>query len=188
MDALLLALLGCLACELGDRSQLLNLALATRFRHHGALLAGLAIAAAANAAFSAIAGGLLATLISPDARLLFLGLALLFAGIAMLTPAKAPDTLSGWRTGPLLTSALGLFILGFGETSQLLVAAIAARTADPVTAGIGGALGAIAAGAPVILMRGRYFMLLPLRAIRRMGAMLFILVAAWLAMEALHPH
>lgn len=186
MDALLLALLGCLVCDLGDRSQLLNLALSTRYRRHGILLAGLCIAAAANAALSAGAGGLLARMISPDARLLFLALALLFAGIGMLTPAKAPDTLSHWRGGPLLISTLGLFILGFGETPQLLIAAISGRTADPVMGGIGGAAGAIVAGAPVILMRGRYFTLLPLRAIRRTGAVLFILVAAWLAMEALH--
>lgn len=188
MDALLLALLGCLACELGDRSQLLALALSTRYRRTGAVLAGLGIAAIANAALSAAAGGLLSTMISPDARLLFLAVALLFAGGAMMIPARMPDTLARWRTGPFLTSALGLFILGFGEGSPFLVAAIAARTADPLMAGAGGAAGIIAAGAPVVLLRGRYFTALPLRTIRRAGGLLFLVAASWLASGALHLH
>ncbi|WP_336957743.1 TMEM165/GDT1 family protein [Sphingobium aquiterrae] len=186
MDALLLALLGCLACELGDRSQLLALALSTRYRRTGAVLAGLGVAAIANAALSAAAGGLLSPMIPPDARLLFLAIATLFAGVAMLMPARMPDTLSGWRTGPFLTSALGLFILGFGEASPFLIGAIAARAADPVMAGIGGAAGIMAAGAPVVLLRGGYFAALPLRAIRRASGLLCLAIACWLAAEALH--
>ena len=45
MDALLLALLGCLLGEIGDKSQLLVLALATRYGRDGAIIAGIIVAA-----------------------------------------------------------------------------------------------------------------------------------------------
>ena len=56
MDALLLALLGCLLGEIGDKSQLLILALATRYDRNGAVIAGIIVAATANALISAFAG------------------------------------------------------------------------------------------------------------------------------------
>jgi putative Ca2+/H+ antiporter (TMEM165/GDT1 family) len=184
MDALLLALLACLACEFGGRGPLLTLALATRFRRDGAVLAGLAVASAANAALGAAAGVLVGRMIGGDARTLFLALAFLFAGVAMAPPARAPDPLATWRTGPFLTSALGLFILGFGESAQFLIMGIAARMGDPVLAAAGGAAGVLIAGVPVVPMRADFFTALPVRPVRTAGAGLFVLVGIILALGA----
>ena len=95
MDALLTALLGCFLAEIGDKNQLLVLALATRFRRNGPIIAGILLAASANAALAAIAGAFLAPMLSSDARLLFLSLALLFLGIGLLWRVKSPDPLAG---------------------------------------------------------------------------------------------
>ncbi|HEX7741735.1 MAG TPA: TMEM165/GDT1 family protein, partial [Sphingobium sp.] len=83
MDALLTALIGCLLGEMGDKSQLLVLALAVRYRRNGALIAGIAVAAVANAAVAAVAGGFLSPMLGSSARLLFLALAVLFLAIGM---------------------------------------------------------------------------------------------------------
>jgi putative Ca2+/H+ antiporter (TMEM165/GDT1 family) len=179
MDALLTALLGCFLAEIGDKNQLLVLALAARFGRDGAMIAGIFIAAAANAAIAAAAGAFLAPMLGSDARLLFLALALLFLGIGLLWPVKPPDPLVGWPTGPLLTSALGLFILGFGDGSQFLILGIATRTADPILAGIGGAL------VPAVLLRERLLRVVPVRAIRYGGAAVTLILAAALAISAL---
>ncbi|MDI1294358.1 MAG: TMEM165/GDT1 family protein, partial [bacterium] len=148
MAALLIALLGCLLGEIGDKSQLLVLALATRFNRNGAVIAGIVVAAIANAALSATAGAFLAPMIGADARLLFLALSLLFLGVGMLWPVKVPDPLADWPIGAFLTTMLGLFILGFGDGPQFLILGIATRTGDPVLAAIGGAIGVILAATP----------------------------------------
>lgn len=184
MDALLSTLIACLCIEMGDRSQLLTLALAIRYRRDGAVIAGLFAAAFANAALSAAAGWYVSTLIVGNARSLFLALALLFAGVGLLWPVKPPDPLAGWRIGPFLTTALGIFILGFGDGSQFLIAGIAARTADPVMAALGGGIGVFIACLPVVLLRESFFTALPLRIVRRAGAILFLLIGAIMALSA----
>lgn len=185
MDALLTALLGCLLGEMGDASQLLVLALATRFRRDGAIFAGVAVAAIANAAISATAGAFIAPMLASNARVLFLALATLFLGIGMLVKLKRPDTLDNWTLGAFPTAALGLFILGFGDGPQFLILGIATRTADPVMAAIGGATGVILGALPVILLRDRFTGHGALRWIRLSGAATMLLIGALLGLSAL---
>jgi putative Ca2+/H+ antiporter (TMEM165/GDT1 family) len=183
MDALLLALLGCLAGELGDKSQLLVLALATRYDRNGAVIAGIVAAAAANATLSAAAGAWIGPMMGPDARLLFLALSLLFLGAGMVWRVTPPDPLAGWPTGAFLTTALGLFILGFGDGPQFLILGIAVRTGDPVLAGLGGAIGVVAALVPMVLLRDR-LLALPLRLLRGVAGGILILTGALLGLSA----
>ncbi|BBF68651.1 MULTISPECIES: TMEM165/GDT1 family protein [Sphingomonas] len=184
MDALLIALLGCLLGEIGDKSQLLVLALATRYDRNGAIIAGIVVAAAANAALSAFAGAWIGPMLGADARLLFMALSVLFLGAGLFWRPSAPDPLAGWPTGAFLTTALGLFILGFGDGPQFLILGIATRTADPMLAGIGGTIGVIAALVPVVLLRDRILAVLPLRAIRWTGGVLLLLAGAVMALVA----
>lgn len=184
MDALLLALLGCLLGEIGDKSQWLVLALATRYDRNGAVIAGIITAAVANAAISAIGGAWIGPMLGADARLLFLALAILFLGVGLCWRVARPDMLDGWRTGAFLTTALGLFILGFGDGPQFLILGIATQTGDPVLAGIGGAIGVIAALVPVVLARDRLLAVLPLRAIRWTGGALLLVSGAVMGLSA----
>jgi Ca2+/H+ antiporter, TMEM165/GDT1 family len=184
MDALLIALLGCLLGEIGDKSQLLVLALATRYDRDGAVIAGIMVAAVANAAISAFAGAWIGPMLGADARLLFLALAILFLGAGLLWRVSPPDTLDGWPTGPFLTTALGLFILGFGDGPQFLILGIATRTADPALAGIGGAIGVIVALVPVVLVRAQLLAVLPLRAIRWTGGAMLLLTGSVMGLSA----
>lgn len=186
MDAFLAALLGCLVGEIGGKSQLLTLALATRFRRDGVVISGLALAAIANAALGAAAGAFIGPMLGNDARLLFLAIALLLLGLGMLWPVKLPDTLADWPTGAFLTTALGLFILGFGEGTQFLIAGIVTRTGDPFMAAAGGAVGAIAALVPVVLLRDVFLKRVPVRILRVAGAILMLIFAAASAISALH--
>jgi putative Ca2+/H+ antiporter (TMEM165/GDT1 family) len=185
MDALLLALLGCLLGEIGDKSQWLVLALATRYDRNGSLIAGIVLAAAVNAAISAYAGSWIAPSLGADARLLFMALSVLILGAGLLWPVKCPDPLDGWAIGPFLTTTLGLIILGFGDGSQFLVLGIATRTADPWLAGVGGAIGVVATLVPVVLLRDAILAALPLRAIRWTGGVVLLVTGAIMALSAL---
>jgi putative Ca2+/H+ antiporter (TMEM165/GDT1 family) len=184
MDALLIALLGCLLGEIGDKSQLLVLALATRYERNGAIIAGIIVAAVANAAISAFAGAWIGPMLGSDARLLFLALSILFLGVGLFWRASPPDMLGGWRTGAFLTTALGLFILGFGDGPQFLILGIATRTADPILAGIGGAIGVIVALVPVVVVRAQLLAVLPLRTIRWAGGIILLVTGVLMALSA----
>ena len=185
MDALLFAFICCLLIEAGGRMQLLALAFATRWpRHFSAIFWGIALAAIANAAISGAAGAYIAPLLTANARSLFLALALASASLSLFARIKAPDPLTGWRIGPFLTALLGMFILGFADSSQFMVLAFTVRTADPVLAAAGGAAGVILACLPVLVFRTGFFTAMPLRAIRFGAGTLFLISGALLALSA----
>lgn len=145
MDALLLAFfLSCIAESGGKQPELFRV-LHARYRGGIAVLAGAILALAVNAGIAAWAGGMIGAMLTPEARTLFLALALAAAGIGLFLAGRPPDPLERWRAGPFLTSLGGLFILGFGESGSFLVAGIAASRADPWMAGAGGFLGGLAA-------------------------------------------
>lgn len=185
MDALLTALLGCLLGEMGDKSQLLLIALAARFNRNGAIIAAIVVAAIANAAISAAAGAFIAPMLATNARILFLALALIFLGGGLLVRVRQPDLLENWRLGAFLTSALGLFILGFGDGPQFLILGVATRTGDPLLAAIGGAIGVIVSQTAAVLMRDRLLKALPVRAIRLGGALILLTLGAIVAARAI---
>lgn len=156
MDALLTAFLACLLVEAADRSQRLALVLSRRFGAGAAVIAGIIVAAFANAALSAAGGWWLAPMLGSHARSLFLALALLMAGAGLLLPVGRTDPLAGWRIGGFATTALGLFILGFGNGTQMLTLAVVVRMGHPVLAAAGAGLAvmlaclaAVGAGRPV---------------------------------------
>jgi len=185
MDALLIALLLTLLVEAGGRLPPLYAALKRRYEGSVAVTAGMIVAMAANAAIGAMAGGLIASMLSPEARNLFWALALAGAAGGLLWRGKGLEKeLSGWRVGALPTSALGLFLLGFGEAPAFLIAGIAASRADPWMAGIGGTLGGVGA----MLAMGSIGKEIPPRLLKggRIALALFLLLCAFIiAMNAL---
>ncbi len=185
MDALLIALLGCLVAEMGGKSQMLVAAQAHRFGRNAPVVLGLIVATIANCAIAALMGRYLAPMLSPEARLLFLAMALLFLGVGLLWPVKPPDLLRGWRIGPFPTTLLGLFILAFGDGAQFLILGLAVRMADPLLAALGGTIGIVVALMPAVLLRDRLFTLLPMRVIRLGGGALMILAGLGTGLSAL---
>jgi Ca2+/H+ antiporter, TMEM165/GDT1 family len=185
MDALLLALIACMAAEMGDRSQMLTLAMGQRYRRDRLVALGLLAAATANAIVSASAGALIARTLGSDARMLFMALAFLIGGAAMLLPVRAPDVLANWRLGAWASPAIGLFILGFGEGAQFLIMGVAVGRSEPVLAGLGGALGVMCACLPAILVGPGFFVAVPLRRIRQIVAVLFLIAGFSMGVSAL---
>ncbi|MAF61336.1 MULTISPECIES: TMEM165/GDT1 family protein [Pseudomonadota] len=155
MEAFLTSLLLTAIVQTGDRAQLLCAALGQRFARPVPLTIGVALACGLMALIGALGGVVVGTWISLDALRLFYALSLLFAGLGMLAPRRPVDTLPGWRTGPLLTGLLGLFILQFGDKGQFIVAATAARSHDWVWPLIGGWAGTVLGLMPAIIWQER---------------------------------
>ncbi|PXW72952.1 putative Ca2+/H+ antiporter (TMEM165/GDT1 family) [Blastomonas natatoria] len=169
--------------QAGDRAQLLCAALGQRFDRPVPLSIGVILASGAMAAIGALGGVAVGTWISLDALRLFYALSLLFAGLGMLAPRRAVDTLPGWRTGPVLTGLLGLFILQFGDKGQFIIAATAARNHDWVWPLVGGWAGMVVGLVPAIVWQAKLADW-PIRSVRLGAGVVITLIGAALALGA----
>jgi putative Ca2+/H+ antiporter (TMEM165/GDT1 family) len=184
MDALLTTLFAAALSEMGDRSQLLCAVLAMRFADNRAVLAGLALATLCNCLLSAYFGGIINQWISQDPVQLLFALSLIAAGASMLAWRRKLDLLSGWRTGAFVTSFAGLFILQFGDKTQFIIGANAARTDMWPLAAAGGWIGIMIACVPAILWREQLAAMMPVTIIRRTGGVLLCVIGLVLALSA----
>jgi putative Ca2+/H+ antiporter (TMEM165/GDT1 family) len=144
MDALMAALVAALVVEATDRTPWLVAILADRFAKRATVIVAALLALAAGFALVAAGGALIGARLIPEARQLFLAIALLNAGITAFFPVKPPDRLTGWRLGAAATTFLGVFILAFGGRTQFIVMSLAERGAAPALAAIGATVGAVA--------------------------------------------
>jgi putative Ca2+/H+ antiporter (TMEM165/GDT1 family) len=186
MDALLPAFLAAALAEIGDKTQFLAVLLAMRYRNAPvAVLAGISVAAIANSLIAGIGGGFLASQIGFRAITLLLALALVFTGIGGLFPQKQPKMGLYDRFGPFGASAIAFFILEFGDKTQFLTFALAARAHAPLLAAAGAAAGIILASTPAILLGDQLSTTLPIRAARIGIGILFAVVGTIVALGTL---
>ena len=185
MDALLTTFVAALLAEVGDRTQLFVIVLAARYGRPAPILIGLAIAALANSVIAALGASFINDLISLRALSLLVALSLLFAGVGSMIRRKAPDMGTGWRTGALVTAAVCLFLLEFGDKTQFITFALAARFDSVALASAGAAVGIVVANLPAALVGARLPELVPLRAIRYAIAALFVISGFIVAVQAL---
>ena len=166
MDALMAALVLGALTQLGDRTPWLAAILADRYRSTATLVVAAAVALLLNNVVGTVGGVLVAKLLTPNAKLLLLALALVLAGVTVQLGRKSPDRLAGWKLGAFGTSVLGLAILAFGDRMQFVTAALAARTTLPWAAPVGATLGALAVCVPAIVLGEERWLALPLRPVK----------------------
>ncbi|NLY53493.1 MAG: TMEM165/GDT1 family protein [Firmicutes bacterium] len=134
--------------EMGDKSQLVIMALAARY-HWRQVALGLVLAAAATHGLAVLVGGVLGTLIpliyvKTLAALAFLGFALwtLWSNQDDEAEDKPNGGLSRW---PALAIAAAFFVCEFGDKTQLATVAAVARTGQPFQTWLGAVLGMLLA-------------------------------------------
>jgi Ca2+/H+ antiporter, TMEM165/GDT1 family len=184
MDALLLSFVAAALAEWGDKTQLLVVALAVRYRQPMPILAGVAFAALANAALAAFGGTFVHDMITLRALSLLVALALIYAAVASFVRQKQPDLGSGSNSGAFLTTLVGFFLLEFGDKTQFLTFAVAAQYDSLVLAAAGATAGVIGVSAPSALLGEKLAPVLPLKGIRIAVASIFLIVGAVVAINA----
>lgn len=176
MDALVTAFVAALLVEWGDKTQLLVMALATRFRRPGPILAGIALAALANGLMAAFGGVIIHDFITARAATLLVAVSLLSAGMLALMRPSSPGIGATWRTGAFLTSFGGFFLLEFADKTQFVTGALAAHHDSLALTALGAAAGVTAASVPAVLLGDRLAAIVPAQPIR-IGIALLLLVA-----------
>jgi putative Ca2+/H+ antiporter (TMEM165/GDT1 family) len=164
--------------EMGDKSQLVIMALATRY-HWQQVLLGLILASAVVHGLAVAVGGLLGDLI-PMVYMKTLA-ALAFLAFAIVTLRSANDqeeaedvTRSGWlRRFPAISIAFAFFVSEFGDKTQLATVAATARSGLPGMTWAGATVGMVAADSLGIVV-GRLLQRIPAWVIRTVSASIFL--------------
>jgi len=184
MDALVASFVAAFLGEWGDRTQLLLALLAARTGRPGAAFAGIALAVVAANVAAGFAGGALPGLIPIRATGLLVALALLIAGLAGLLRRRAPDP--GSLRLPLIAAAFIIALAAqIGDRTPFITFALAARFDAPLLAAAGATAGALVACIPAALLGDTLGKTIPLRAIRLIGAALFVLAGLGTGLNAL---
>ena len=179
------AFVAAMLAQASDRTPWLTAILSSRFARPGVVIAGTAISLALINAVGAIGGAIIGPRISPNAQSLLLALALLSAGVSALVAIRPPDPLAGWRIGAFMTSLLGVAVLGLGDRTQFITAALAARSPTPALAAVGATLGALVVNVPAIIAGEDARKALPLTAIRIASGTVFVITGAVIGLSAL---
>ena len=179
------AIVAAALAQIGDRTAWLAAILGDRYRKPAVIIVAAAIALAGASALAATAGAYLAPKLAPNAKTVMLGLALVLQGGGAVFPAKPPERLGGWRLGAALTSAIGLFILAFGDGVQFIVAALAARSPVPALAAVGATLGSLMVVVPAVAMGEAAWTRLPLKPIRIAIGAVFVVAGIVIGLSGL---
>jgi putative Ca2+/H+ antiporter (TMEM165/GDT1 family) len=185
LEALLSTFVAALLAEWGDKTQLLVIALALRFRRPLPILLGVALAALANSLLAAFAGTLVHGFITLRAISLLVALSLVFAGASGLMAGKLGDHLGSGRYGAFVTAAGAFFVVELGDKTQFVTFALAAQYNSFALAAGGAAAGILAASLPAALLGERLAKAVPLKAIRIGIALLFLVLGLIVAVNAL---
>jgi putative Ca2+/H+ antiporter (TMEM165/GDT1 family) len=186
MEAFLVSTGVAALAELGDKSQLLVLTLATQYRRPIPIILGMLVATVLNHTAAGVAGTWLAATINPV--LLRSILALSFIGIAIWTliPSKRPQRApSSPRFGVFAMTAATFFLLEMGDKTQFAAIALAAKYGSLLPVVAGTTVGILLADVPVVLLSSAAAGQLPLKSVHKFAAVLFLVLGA-MALGAAH--
>jgi putative Ca2+/H+ antiporter (TMEM165/GDT1 family) len=164
--------------EIGDKTQLLALVLAAKFRKPIPIILGILVATLANHAAAAAIGTWLTRVIGPDVMRWVLGISFIAMGIWTLIPDKPdlddekPSTKDGW--GVFSTTAAAFFLLEMGDKTQIATVALAAKYSNLALVTAGTTLGMMLANVPAVLLGDVAAKKLPLALVRAVAALIFV--------------
>lgn len=177
MEALLASTFTVAIAEIGDKTQLLALILAARFRNKTAIILGILLATLANHFAAAWLGQWAINWISPDlARYIVAGS---FFAIALwvLVPDKVDAEESRfYKMGPFIATFVLFFLAEMGDKTQIATIVLSAKYDALALVVVGTTLGMMLANVPVVIAGHFSADKLPMVWIHRGCAALFALL------------
>ena len=177
MDSFLVSTGVVAVAEIGDKTQLLALLLAARFRKPLPIMLGILVATLANHALAGIAGAWAGSLLDGAWLRWGVGLSILGVGAWALVPDRLDDADSEprmRRAGAFMATLVCFFLAEMGDKTQVATILLAARFDALVLVVAGTTLGMMLANVPVALFGHALAARLPARNIRFAAAALFV--------------
>ena len=171
--------------EIGDKTQLLAIVLAAKFRRPAPIILGILAATLLNHAIAATLGYYVADLLSGRWFRVAVGVAFIAMAAWALIPDKMDDELKTvTRGGVFLTTLVTFFLVEIGDKTQIATTLLAARFHQIGMVTAGTTLGMLIADVPAVLLGEAATRIVPLRVVRVGAAAIFALIGAWVLLAA----
>lgn len=176
--------------EIGDKTQLLAILLATRFRKPIPIVMGILAATLANHFLAALVGHGVAGLLDSPAFRIAIAIGFIVMGLWTLVPDKMDDDLKTPDTASVfITTLIAFFIVEMGDKTQVATVALGAQYGHSlmqvlmVTAGT--TAGMMIANVPAVYLGEALVERISLNLVRKIAAGLFIALGGWLLAQSL---
>jgi putative Ca2+/H+ antiporter (TMEM165/GDT1 family) len=173
--------------EMGDKTQLLAILLAARFRKPVPIILGILAATLANHAIAALAGAQAAAFLEGSWFRVLVALSFIAMGLWTLVPDKLDEdgAAKPARFGAFLTTLVCFFLVEIGDKTQVATIALGARYQDVVAVTAGTTLGMMFANVPAVFLGEALLRRIPLKTVHAGAAILFIAIGATMLVRTL---
>ena len=164
--------------EMGDKTQLLALVLAAKFRKPWPIVAGILVATLVNHGLAGAVGAWVTSVLGPDILRWVLGGSFIAMAIWMLIPDKIDEDEvgNGPRYGVFLTTVVAFFLAEMGDKTQVATVMLAARFNAWASVVAGTTLGMMLANAPVVWFGDAITRKVPIKLVHTIGAVVFLVL------------
>jgi putative Ca2+/H+ antiporter (TMEM165/GDT1 family) len=164
--------------EMGDKTQLLALLLAARFRKPWPIVWGILVATLVNHGLAGGLGAWVTQLVGPQVLRWVLGVSFLAMAVWMLVPDKLDEeeTSVTPKLGVFGTTVIAFFLAEMGDKTQIATVMLAAEYQSWAWVVAGTTLGMMLANAPVVWFGERITRLVPLPWVHRTSAAVFVVL------------
>lgn len=180
MEAFLLSTAVVALAEMGDKTQLLSLVLAAKYRKPWPIVLGIFVSTLVNHALAGAVGAWVTTVLGPDVLRWILGVSFILMAGWMLIPDKIDEDEAGkssGRWGVFGTTLVLFFLAEMGDKTQLATVGLAAKyPASYYWVVAGTTIGMMLANAPVVWFGDKITKKLPIRWIHRVCAVIFLVL------------
>ena len=180
LSAFLISLAVVALSEMGDKTQLLALLLAAKFRKPVPILIAIFLATLVNHGVSAVLGQWITTVLSPVVLLWIVSLGFIAMAVWMLIPDELGDeseSINKWQKYGVFSETFVLFFLAeIGDKTQIATVALAARFDSIGWVTLGTTLGIMLVNAPAVFIGNKLAEKLPISFIHKIGALVFLVI------------
>ncbi len=182
MQTLLISSATVALAEIGDKTQLLSLILAAKYRKPWPIVFGIFAATLVNHALAGSVGTLLMQWLSPPVLRALVGLSFLSIAAWSLIPDKIDESTAAHSAGHgvFMATLISFFLAEMGDKTQVATVILAAQYHPLWQVVVGTTIGMLAANVPVVMLGATFANKLPLKAARICAALLFTGLALWI--------
>lgn len=185
MEALFTSTAVVALAEIGDKTQLLAILLATRFNKPLPIILGILVATLANHALAALLGASAAAFLDSPVFRYAIGASFIAMAAWTLIPDKLDDDEAPkQRFGAFLTTLVAFFLVEMGDKTQVATIALGAQYQSVALVTAGTTLGMMIANVPAIFLGHELLKRVNLETVRKVAAGLFLLIGLWVLAQA----
>lgn len=180
-DSFFISTLVVALAEMGDKTQLLALVLAARYRQTWPIVAGIFVATVLNHALAGLLGAWVTTWVGPGTMRWILGISFIAMAVWIMIPDKLDDEVEKQapKLGVFGTTVIAFFLAEMGDKTQIATVMLAAQYSSTFWVVVGTTLGMMIANAPVVWIGDKMTRKIPMKLVHGISATIFLVIGIY---------